>query len=152
MFFSWIRLNSAELRFCTGSNRACSVSEIHDGEDLWQWSQLEIRLNTFHRSTIPQKQFIIIIIKHLVLRKTHVLKTSIFSERNLKKYTSFEEEKGTRDIRGKVYFGIIIFSCLSSTKPCLRFLLICFTRLLSEFLRKWGWFHGHNERFPKYLG
>ena len=25
-------------------------------------------------------------------------------------------------------------------------------RLLSEFLRKWRWFHGHNERFPKYLG
>ena len=25
-------------------------------------------------------------------------------------------------------------------------------RLLSEFLRKWGWFQGHNERFPKYLG
>ena len=25
-------------------------------------------------------------------------------------------------------------------------------RLLSEFLRKWGWFHGRNERFPKYLG
>ena len=25
-------------------------------------------------------------------------------------------------------------------------------RLLSEFLRKWGWFHGHNERFPKHLG
>ena len=23
-----------ELRFCTGSNPACSVSEIHDGEDL----------------------------------------------------------------------------------------------------------------------
>ena len=32
-----------------------------DGEDLWQWSRLEIRLNTFRRSTIPQKQFIIII-------------------------------------------------------------------------------------------
>ena len=31
--------------------------------DLWQWSQLEIRLNVFRRSTIPQKQFIII--KHL---------------------------------------------------------------------------------------
>ena len=31
-----------------------------DGEDLWQWSRLEIRLNTFRRSTIPQKQFIII--------------------------------------------------------------------------------------------
>ena len=25
-------------------------------------------------------------------------------------------------------------------------------RLLSKFLRKWGWFRGHNERFPKYLG
>ena len=53
-----------ELSFCTGSNPARGVSEIHDGEDLWQWSRLEIRLNTFRRSTIPQKQFIVIIIKH----------------------------------------------------------------------------------------
>ena len=51
-----------QLRFCAGSNLACSVLEIHDGEDLWQWSQLEIRLNAFCRSTISQKQFIIIII------------------------------------------------------------------------------------------
>ena len=51
-----------ELRFCAGSNPARSVSEIRDGEDLWQWSRLEIRLNAFRRSTIPQKQFIIIII------------------------------------------------------------------------------------------
>ena len=29
--------------------------------NLWQWSRLEIRLNAFRRSTIPQKQFIIII-------------------------------------------------------------------------------------------
>ena len=28
------------------------------------------------------------------------------------------------NIQEKVYFGIIVFSCLSSTKPCLRFLLI----------------------------
>ena len=35
---------------------------IRDGEDLWQWSPLEIRLNTFRQSTIPQKWFIIIII------------------------------------------------------------------------------------------
>ena len=48
-----------ELRFCAGSR---DMSEIRDGEDLWQWSQLEIRLNTFRRSTISQKQFIIIII------------------------------------------------------------------------------------------
>ena len=37
------------------------MSEIRDGEDLWQWSRLEIRLAAFRRSTIPQKQFIIII-------------------------------------------------------------------------------------------
>ena len=28
--------------------------------------------------------------------------------------------------RENIYLGIIVFSCLSSTKPCLRFLLICF--------------------------
>ena len=36
------------------------MSEICDCEELWQWSWLEIRLNGFRRSTIPQKQFIII--------------------------------------------------------------------------------------------
>ena len=35
------------------------VLEIRDGEDLWQWSPLEIWLNAFSRWTIPQKQFII---------------------------------------------------------------------------------------------
>ena len=40
-----------ELRFCAGSNPARGVSEIRDGEDLWQWSPLEIRLNAFRRST-----------------------------------------------------------------------------------------------------
>ena len=44
-----------ELRFCTGSNPACGVSEIGDGEDLRQWPRLEIRLNVFRWSTIPQK-------------------------------------------------------------------------------------------------
>ena len=51
----------SELRFCAGSNPASGVLEIRDGEDLWQWSRLEIRLIAFRRSTIPQKQFIIII-------------------------------------------------------------------------------------------
>ena len=51
-----------ELRFCAGSNPARSLSEFRDGEDLWQWFQLEIRQNVFRRSIIPQKQFIIIII------------------------------------------------------------------------------------------
>ena len=53
-----------ELRFfCARSNPARVVSEIRDGMDLRQSSRLEIRLNTFRRSTIPQKQFIIIIIR-----------------------------------------------------------------------------------------
>ena len=51
-----------KLRFCAGSNPARAMSEIRDDEDLWQWSRLEIRLTVFRRSTIPQKQFIIIII------------------------------------------------------------------------------------------
>ena len=50
-----------ELRFCAGSSPARGVPEIRDGENLWQWSRLEIRLNTFRRSTTPQKQLIIII-------------------------------------------------------------------------------------------
>ena len=33
-----------ELRLCAGSNPVHGVSEIRDGEDLLQWSQLEIRL------------------------------------------------------------------------------------------------------------
>ena len=55
-----LRSTKPELRFGAGSNPALSVSEIRDGEDLWQSSRLEIRLNAFRRSTIPQKQFIII--------------------------------------------------------------------------------------------
>ena len=51
-----------ELKFYAGSNSACSVSKIRHSEDLPQWSRLEVRLNTFRPSTIPQKQFIIIII------------------------------------------------------------------------------------------
>ena len=72
--------------------------------------------------------------------KTDVLKNSVLSEKNLKTCTTFEEQKGTDYVRENVYFGIIVFTCLSSTKPCLRFLLICFDReikgFLSEFLRK----------------
>ena len=47
--------------FCAGSNSTRNISEIRDGKDLWQWSWLEIGLSAFRRSTIPQKQFIIII-------------------------------------------------------------------------------------------
>ena len=77
----------------------------------------------------------------------------------MKKCTSCEEQKGTRYIRGNVYFRIIVFSWPLSTKSCPRFILICFAQeikplsgLLSESPRKWGWFQGHNDRFLKYLG
>ena len=43
------------------------VSEICDGEDLWQWSRLEIKLKTFRRSTIQQRQFIIFIIIIIII-------------------------------------------------------------------------------------
>ena len=52
-------------------------------------------------------------------------KLRFYRNENLKKCTTFEEQKGTRYICRNVYFGIIVFSCLSSTKPSLRFLLIC---------------------------
>ena len=60
MFITTAQLYSTkpEFSFCAGSNRARGVLEICDGEDLWQWSRLEIKLNTFRRSIIPEKQFI----------------------------------------------------------------------------------------------
>ena len=51
----------------------------------------------------------------------------------MKKCTSFEEKNSTIYIRGNVYFDIIVFSCLSSTKAWLRFLLICFAREVKDF-------------------
>ena len=53
--------------------------------------------------------------------------------RNLKKCTSFEEQKSTMYIRRNLYFGIVVFSFLSSTNQCLRFLLICFAREIKGF-------------------
>ena len=94
------------------------------------------------------------------MRKTDIIKACRNSKFHGKKIWrialySFQGHKGARYIRGNVYFGIIVFSYFSSTKPCLRFILILFCsgykRLLLKFLRKWGWFRGHNERIPKYF-
>ena len=51
----------------------------------------------------------------------------------MKKCTSFEEKKVTRYIRKNLYFCIIIFSCLSSTRLCLRFPFNCFVRKIKGF-------------------
>ena len=71
------------------------------------------------------------------MRKTVVLKTflekQIYRKENLKKCTSFEEQKRIRLIWRNVNFGIIVLSCLSSIKLCLRFLLICFAQEIKGF-------------------
>ena len=74
-------------------------------------------------------------VKHLLYyyAKLTFSKLQFYREENLKKCTTFEEQKGTRYIRRNVYFGIIVFSCLSSIKPCLRFLLICIDREIKGF-------------------
>ena len=74
-------------------------------------------------------------VKHLLLRKTDLLKSSVLSERKFEEIHIFEEQKGTRYIRGNVYFGIIVFSCLSSTKACLRFPLFVLTGRKKVFIR-----------------
>ena len=73
-------------------------------------------------------------VKHLLLRKKLTFWKLQFSRKeNLKKCTNFEEQIGTRHIRRNVYIGIIVFSYLSSTKPCLRFPLNCFIREIKGF-------------------
>ena len=71
------------------------------------------------------------------MRKTDVLKTSL--KEHLRKCISFEEQKGTRYIWENVYFGIIIFSCLLSTKLCLRCLLNCFVWDIKGFYQSSLW-------------
>ena len=95
-------------------------------------------------------------VKHFLLRKTDILKTSVFSERK------FEEMSYLwRANRYKVYSGKRLFwhyglqlSFLYKTVSQISFNLFWLgdKRLLSEFFREWCWFHGHNEPFPKYLG
>ena len=63
------------------------------------------------------------IIYHLSISSK--LKTCFSQKENLKKCTGFEEQKGISYVWGNVYFDFIDLSSLSSTKPCLEFLLIC---------------------------
>ena len=68
----------------------------------------------------------------------------------MKKCTTFEEQKGTRYIRGNVSFAIIVFTIVFHVSFSLFWLGD--KRFLSEFFGKWAWFHGFNERFIKYIG
>ena len=63
-------------------------------------------------------------------------KRSHFSwKENLKKCTSFEQQKGAEYIRGNVYYGILVFSCLSSAKSGINFFFICFPQEINGFYR-----------------
>ena len=56
-----------------------------------------------------------------------------FSERKFEEMHQLWRAKRHKAYSGKRFFGIMVFSCLSSTKPCLRFLLICFVREIKGF-------------------
>ena len=80
------QLHSIKSEFCASLTPAHGLLEIWDGENLQQRSRLEITLNTFHPSTILQKQFIII-----------KLKKSF--PKNWSKYYNFQSCQGIGQVR-----------------------------------------------------
>ena len=72
-----------------------------------------------------------IVLSTFHLSSSAKLKTRFSVKENLKKCTSFEDQKGY--IRGNVYFYIIIFCSHSSSKPCLQVFLLCFAREIKGF-------------------
>ena len=97
--------------------------------------------------------------KHLLSKKTYALKTCGKSKFLGKK--TWRNALAWKRKRYKVYSRKPLFwhyslqlSLVYKTMSQISFKLFCLgdKRLLSEFLRKWGWFQGHKERFPKYLG
>ena len=52
---------------------------------------------------------------------------------NLRKCTTFEEQKSKRYVLGNVYISIVVLSYLSSTKLYLRFQLNCFLQQINGF-------------------
>ena len=100
-----------EPRFCAGSNHAPGVSEIQDGEDLWQWFRLEIRVNTFRRSTIPQKifinsiQFITRQCQKWKLTRPSMFKTCFFAR--YKDYCCYFLIRDLANTNGKLYISTI---------------------------------------------
>ena len=84
-----------------------------------------------------------------------------FSKLRFSRKENLKNAQLWRAKRYKVYSGERLYwhyrlqlSFVYKTMSQISFKLFCSgdKRLLSEFLRKWGWFQGHNERFPKYLG
>ena len=99
------------------------------------------------------------VFKHLLFRKTDVLKTfrkSKFLGKKDWRNTLVLKSKKVQGIFGKHLFWhyYLQLSVVCKTVAQISFKLFCLgdKRLLSEFLRERGWFQGLDERFLKYLG
>ena len=99
------------------------------------------------------------VFKHLLLRKTDILKIcgkSKFLGMNIWRHAQVLKSKKLQGIFGKKFLLVLLSSSVfrPQTVSQISFKLVCLVdkRLLSGFPRKWGWFQGLNECFPKYLG
>ena len=107
----------------------------------------------------PRTVLLFDVFKHLLLKKSDVLKTcwkNKFLGKKIWRKSLALKSKMVQGIFGKTLFWhyYLQLSFFYKTLSQISFKLFCSgdKRLLSEFLKKWGWFHVHNERFPKYLG
>ena len=105
---------------------------------LLKWNTTSIHLYTLYCFKKKNRCSLVQLKKYIVMISTECQTFTIeknWRSQNWLKCNSFEKQNGTRYIAGNVYFGIIIFSCLSSAKQSLRFLLICFVREIKGFYR-----------------
>ena len=99
------------------------------------------------------------VFKYLLLRKTDVLKTcqkGEFLGKKIWRYALALKSKKVQSVFGKTFISALLSSAVFRLQNRVSiFLKIFFVsgdkRFLLEFLRIWGWFQGHDERFPKYL-
>ena len=105
------------------------IFQLHVSSSRWNFSFFFISIREMNR-LVSKGMSNIYYWEKLTFSKLRCLR-----KENLKKRTCFEEKKGTRYIRENVYFGIVVLSCLSSTKACLRFILICFARDIKDFFQ-----------------
>ena len=115
-----------------------SLVQLSEKNRLTSKGMCILLFDVFNRCSLVQlKEINRLIIKGMsniyYWEKLTFLKLWLTCRENLKNFTSFEEQRGTRYVRGHVYFGIFAFGCLSPTNPCLRFLLICFAREIKGF-------------------
>ena len=93
------------------------------------------------------------VFKHILLRKTDVLKTcqkSMFFGKKICRNALALKSKKVQGIIGKMLilalFSSAVFHLQSMFQISLKLFSLGDKRLLSVFLRNWGWFQGHNER------